>query len=253
MCNQKKTAAFEYFVSKLVGLDLKKRRLIGLVKKKPLSEREEKKLNERLSEYSMTRYMKLLYFLCLTEAKQKKKRQKERQRETERIEKLLGKWPTKLLRVLRDVDPNDYLLGTFDYFGAYLNGPIEVDIYENRLYGGVFSLFTFEEGRLKLRGENLADGAKKILEETSPAVRKAIDRALSELRNKGSKIVPNKSILEQDTISLVELSHSLNSNVWPACFYYDKLGGSISQLFQNDRTLLDAEVLEFENQLIWKA
>lgn len=244
MCNLKKTAAFEYFVSKLVGLDLKK------------GPDDVEKLNKKLSEYPMTRYMKLLYFLCLTEAKQKKERQRKTQRKTKRIEKLLGKWPTKLLRVLRvlrDVDPNDYLLGTFDYFGAYLNGPIEVDIYENRLYGGVFSLFTFEEGRLKLRGENLADGAKKILEETSPAVRKAIDRALSELGNKVSKIVPNKSILEQDTISLVELSHSLNSNVWPACFYYDKLGGSISQLFQNDRTLLDAEVLEFENQLIWKA
>ena len=241
MCNQKKTAAFEYFVSKLVGLDLKKRRLIGLVKKKPLSEREEKKLNERLSEYSMTRYMKLLYFLCLTDAKRKEKIKK--------IENSLGKWPAKLLGALIGFYHNDFFFNTFDYFGAYHNAPVVVDIYENRLYGGVFSLFTFEEGRLKLRGENLADGAKKILEETSPAVRRAIDRALSKLQNKGSKIVPNKSILKQDTTSLVELSHSLNSNVWPACFYYDKQGGSISQLFQNDRTLLDAEVREFKEQL----
>lgn len=219
MYNLKKTAAFEYFVSKLVGLDLKK----------GLNNVEE--LNNKLSEYSMTRYMRLLYFLCLTEAKQ----------EIERV--AVG---------IKGGTPNYYLLNTFDNFKAYHNGPVEVDIYENRLYEGIFSLFTFEEGRLKLRGqdEDLAGRAKNILEETSPAVQEAIDDALSELRNKGSKIVPNKSILEQDTTPLVELSHKLNPAVWPACFYYNKQGGSISQLFQNDRTLLEAEVLKFENQLI---
>lgn len=211
MCNLKKTAAFEYFVSKLVGLDLEK------------GQGNVEELNNKLSEYPMTRYMKLLYFLCLTEAKQ--------EREKEAV-------------------PSDILLTTFDKFEAYRNGPVEVDIYENRLYGGIFSLFTFEEGRLKLRGENLADGAKKILEETSPAVQKAIDDALSELRNKGSKIVPNKSILEQDTIPLVELSHKLTPAVWLACFYYNKVGGSISQLFRKDSSLLAAEIKEFEKQLI---
>lgn len=230
MCNQKKTAAFEYFVSKLVGLDLEKEkrkrrlRLIDLGKKKTLS--KENDLNKKLSEYSMTRYMKLLYFLCLTDANQEEK----------------GK---------EGAVPDDNLLKTFDNFEAYLNGPVEVDIYENRLYEGIFTLFTFEEGRLRLRKKRLARKAKKILKETSPEVRKAIGGALSDLRDKGSKIVPNKSILEQDTISLVELSHSLNSDVWPACFYYNKQGGSISQLFREDSSLLDAEVKEFEKNLIY--
>ncbi len=222
MCNLKKTAAFEYFVSKLVGLDLKK------------GPDDEEELNNKLSEYPMTRYMKLLYFLCMMEAKQKRDR---------------------IAKEAAGGTPKHDLLDTFDNFEAYLNGPVEVDIYENRLNEGIFSLFTFEEGRLKLRGqeEDLADRAKEILEETSPAVQKAIDDALSELRNKGSKIVPNKSILEQDTTPLVELSHKLTPAVWPACFYYDQLGGSISQLFRKDSSLLDAEVLEFENQLIWIA
>ena len=174
----------------------------------------------------MTRYMKLLYFLCLTDANQEEK----------------GK---------EGAVPDDNLLKTFDNFEAYLNGPVEVDIYENRLYEGIFTLFTFEEGRLRLRKKRLARKAKKILKETSPEVRKAIGGALSDLRDKGSKIVPNKSILEQDTISLVELSHSLNSDVWPACFYYNKQGGSISQLFREDSSLLDAEVKEFEKNLIY--
>lgn len=217
MCNLKKTAAFEYFVSKLVGLDLKK------------GPDDVEELNDKLSEYPMTRYMKLLYFLCMMEAKQKRDR---------------------IAKGAAGVVPKHDLLDTFDNFEAYLNGPVEVDIYENRLNEGIFSLFTFEEGRLKLRREGLDSKANDVLGETSPVVQKAIDDALSELRNKGSKIVPNKSILEQDTISLVELSHSLNSDVWPACFYYNKQGGSISQLFRKDSSLLDAEVLEFENQLI---
>ena len=216
MCNLKKTAAFEYFVSKLVGLDLKK-------SPDDMKKLNEEELNKKLSEYPMTRYMKLLYFLCLTEAKQERE---------------------------KGAVPSDILLTTFDKFEAYLNGPVEVDIYENRLYEGMFSLFSFENGKLKLRREDLADRAEYVLKETSPAVQKAIDDALSELSGKRSKIVPNKSILEQDTTSLVELSHKLNPNVWPACFYYDKLGGSISLLFRGDSALLNAEVLEFEKQLM---
>lgn len=217
MCNLKKTAAFEYFVSKLVGLDLKK------------GPDDVEELNKKLSEYPMTRYMKLLYFLCMMEAKQKRDR---------------------IAKGAAGVVPKHDLLDTFDNFEAYLNGPVEVDIYENRLNEGMFSLFSFENGKLKLRGEDFTDRAKYVLKETSPAIQKDIDDALSELSGKGSKIVPNKSILEQDTTSLVELSHKLNPNVWPTCFYYDKLGGSISQLFRKDSTLLYAEVLEFEKQLM---
>ncbi|WP_148297502.1 hypothetical protein [Porphyromonas gingivicanis] len=173
--------------------------------------------------------MKLLYFLCLTDAKQERER--------------IAKQPA-------GAAPKDCLLNTFDNFVAYRNGPVEVDIYENRLDEGEFSLFTFESGRLKLRTEGLASRAKNILEETNSEVQEAIESALSELRGRGSKIVPNKSILEQDTTAVVELSHNLTPDVWPACFYYDKLGGNISQLFQRNRALLEAEVLEFEKQLM---
>lgn len=210
MCNLKKTAAFEYFVSKLVGLDLNK------------CPSDVGNLNKELSEYSMTRYMKLLYFFCLTDVKRKRDSAN----------------PPKGTNILLDI---------FDNFKAYLNGPVEVDIYENRLNEGMFSLFTFENGRLKLR-KGLDSRAQNVLKETSQEVQNAIAAALSELSGKGSKIVKNKSILKQDTTALVELAHNLSPDVWPACFYYNEEKGEISRLFKN-KTLLNAEAQEFERQL----
>ena len=224
MCNLKKTAAFEYFVSKLVGLDLKK--------SPSVKELDVEKLNNKLSEYSMTRYMKLLYFFCLTDAKREIYNNRRR------------------AELPEETDHNGGLLEIFNNFEAYLNGPVEVDIYENRLNKGMFSLFTFEDGRLELRKDEFLNRAQKVLDETSSAVQDAIDGAYSELENKKLKILPNgKSILEQDTTPLVEVAHNLSPNVWPACFYYNKEKGKISQLLKNERELLHSEIQKFESQL----
>lgn len=227
MCNLEKTAAFEYFVSKLVGLDLKK--------SPSVKELDVEKLNNKLSEYSMTRYMKLLYFFCLTDAKREIYNNNRRRAE-----------------LPEETDHNGGLLKIFDNFAAYLNGPVEVDIYENRLNKGMFSLFTFEDGRLELRKDEFLNRAQKVLNETSPAVQDAIDGAYSELENKKLKILPNdKSILEQDTTPLVEVAHNLSPNVWPACFYYNENKGKISELLLlKKRDLLYTEIQKFENQLM---
>ena len=227
MCNLEKTAAFEYFVSKLVGLDLKK--------SPSVKELDVEKLNNKLSEYSMTRYMKLLYFFCLTDAKREIYNNRRR------------------AELPEETDHNGGLLEIFNNFEAYLNGPVEVDIYENRLNKGMFSLFTFEDGRLELRKDEFLNRAQKVLDETSSAVQDAIDGAYSELENKKLKILPNgKSILEQDTTPLVEVAHNLSPNVWPACFYYNKEKGKISQLLKNERELLHSEIQKFESQLKYR-
>lgn len=57
-----KIATFEYFVIKLIGLDLEHENLVDI------SPTKRKELNEKLSEYPMTRYMVLLYFICLKDA-----------------------------------------------------------------------------------------------------------------------------------------------------------------------------------------
>lgn len=220
MCRLKKTAAFEYVVSKLIGLDLTKEAVI--------TPQRMKELNNKLSEYPMTRYMKLLYFLCLTEAMQERE-------ETSRD------W--------RVQEPKNRLLGVFDNFVALRNGHVEIDIYENRLNEGMFSLFTFEDGRLKLREGSLTRETEDVLRETDSDIRRAVDEALNTLGGMSSKIVQDKSILEQDTTALVELSHSLDPDVWPACYYYDRQEGRISELFRADETLLEAELEAFKKQL----
>lgn len=103
---------------------------------------------------------------------------------------------------------------------------------------------------LELRKDEFLNRAQKVLDETSSAVQDAIDGAYSELENKKLKILPNgKSILEQDTTPLVEVAHNLSPNVWPACFYYNKEKGKISQLLKNERELLHSEIQKFESQL----
>jgi hypothetical protein len=229
MCNLKKTAAFEYFVSKLAGINLR-----NLEKSPSVKELDVEKLNNKLSEYSMTRYMKLLYFFCLTDAKREIYNNRRR------------------AELPEETDHNGSLLEIFNNFAAYLNGPVEVDIYENRLNKGVFSLFTFEDGRLRLelRKDEFLNRAQKVLNETNSAIQDAIDGAYSELENKKLKILPNdKSILEQDTTPLVEVAHNLSPNVWPACFYYNEEKGKISELLKK-RDLLYAEIQKFENQLM---
>lgn len=230
MCRIKKTAAFEYIVTKLIGLDLKKENLAAM------DPTRRKELNEKLSEYPMTRYMKLLYFLCLTEAIVE--RDKQKTNATPQDENAKTKMPE--------------LLKLFDNFNAYRNGPVDIDIYENRRNEGMFSLFTFEsDGMLKLRVDDLDSKASSVLNETDVALQNAVDGALKVLEQKSSKIIPSKSILEQSTTAVVELSHNLSPNVWNDCFYYNKQNGEISVLFQNagGGAILADEISAFEKSL----
>ncbi|WP_311354858.1 hypothetical protein [Alloprevotella tannerae] len=230
MCRIKKTAAFEYIVTKLIGLDLKKENMAAMDPAK------RKELNEKLSEYPMTRYMKLLYFLCLKDTQIKKDEQVSNNTFTG--------WD--------NLKTTATLLNVFDNFVAYQNGPVEIDIYENRRNEGMFSLFTFENnGQLKLRENNLDSKAKSVLNETDNNLETAVDDALKALDENGSKIIPGKSILEQSTTAVVELSHKLDPNVWNDCFYYNKQDGKISELFQiaGGGAILQAEVTAFQNSL----
>lgn len=178
-----------------------------------------KELNEKLSEYPMSRYMVLLYFVCLKDAQIK-------------------------------TNKSTQLFNIFDSFVAYRNGPTESEIYSNRRYVGVFNLFTFEDnGMLKLREKDFDSKASTILNEVSKDTQISIDIAVESLKQVGSKIVPSKSILEHSTTAVVELSHNLNPKVWHDCFYYDKQKGKISKLFQNADILVD-EIDVFEKSLI---
>lgn len=230
MCRIKKTAAFEYIVTKLIGLDLKKENLAAMDPTK------RKELNEKLSEYPMTRYMELLYFLCLTDT------------QIEKDEQVLNNTFTSW----DNLKTTATLLNVFDNFVAYENGPVEIDIFENRRNEGMFSLFTFESnGMLKLREKDLDSKAKSVLNETDNNLETAVDDALKALDENGSKIIPGKSILEQSTTAVVELSHKLDPNVWNDCFYYNKQDGKISVLFQNagGGDILADEISAFEKSL----
>ena len=231
MCRIKKTAAFEYIVTKLIGLDLKNEDMAAM------DPTRRKELNEKLSEYPMTRYMKLLYFLCLKDTQIKKDKQVSNNTFTG--------WDDLK-------NNNKLLLNVFNNFVAYKNGPVDIDIYENRRNEGMFSLFTFEsDGMLKLRVDDLDSKASSVLNETDVALQNAVDGALKVLEQKSSKIIPSKSILEQSTTAVVELSHKLDPNVWNDCFYYNKQDGKISKLFQKDGggAILQAEVTAFQNSL----
>ncbi len=231
MCRIKKTAAFEYIVTKLIGLDLKNEDMAAM------DPTRRKELNEKLSEYPMTRYMKLLYFLCLKDTQIKKDEQVSNNTFTG--------WDDLK-------NNNKLLLNVFNNFVAYKNGPVDIDIYENRRNEGMFSLFTFEsDGMLKLRVDDLDSKASSVLNETDVALQNAVDGALKVLEQKSSKIIPSKSILEQSTTAVVELSHKLDPNVWNDCFYYNKQDGKISKLFQKDGggAILQAEVTAFQNSL----
>lgn len=231
MCRIKKTAAFEYIVTKLIGLDLKNENLAAM------DPTRRKELNEKLSEYPMTRYMKLLYFLCLKDT--------QREKDAQDSNKTFTSWDNLK-------NNNKLLLNVFNNFVAYENGPVEIDIYENRRNEGMFSLFTFESnGMLKLREKDLDSKANSVLNETDKSLETAVDDALKALNENSSKIIPGRSILEQSTTAVVELSHNLSPNVWNDCFYYNKQNGEISVLFQNagGGDILADEISAFEKSL----
>lgn len=212
MCRLRKIAVFEFFVSKLIGLDSTK---IG-----KMTSREIEEFDQKLSDYTMARYMRLLYFLCLADAKQR------------------GETGT---------NSGGKLLSIFDNFVAYRNGPIEEDIYLNRQNEGVFTHFIFEEGRLKLRQKSDSSPLPEMVEE---ADQKAVAKALEELgRLRIGDTHRGKSILEQTDMVLVDLSHSLSQEVWPAAYFYSEQDGRISKILE-DAEILQKEITAFMSKCI---
>ena len=212
MCRLRKIAVFEFFVSKLIDLDSTK---IGKT-----TSREIEEFDQKLSDYTMARYMRLLYFLCLADAKQR------------------GETETK---------SGGKLLSIFDNFVAYRNGPIEEDIYLNRQNEGVFTHFIFEEGRLKLRQKPDSLPLPEMVEE---ADQEAIVEALEELGQlRTGDTHRGKSILEQTDTVLVDLSHSLSQEVWPAAYYYSEQDGRISKILE-DAEILQKEITAFMSKCI---
>lgn len=212
MCRLRKIAVFEFFVSKLIGLDSTK---IG-----KMTSREIEEFDQKLSDYTVTRYMKLLYFLCLADAKQR------------------GETGT---------NSGGKLLSIFDNFVAYRNGPIEEDIYLNLQDEGVFTHFIFEEGRLKLRQKSDSSPLPEMVEE---ADQKAVAKALEELgRLRIGDTHRGKSILEQTDMVLVDLSHSLSQEVWLAAYYYSEQDGRISKILE-DAEILQKEITAFMSKCI---
>ena len=212
MCRLRKIAVFEFFVSKLIGLDSTK---IG-----KMTSREIEEFDQKLSDYTVTRYMKLLYFLCLADAKQR------------------GETGT---------NSGGKLLSIFDNFVAYRNGPIEEDIYLNRQNEGVFTHFIFEEGRLKLRQKSDSSPLPEMVEE---ADQKAVAKALEELEKcQIGKTCQEKSVLQQTDTVLVDLSHELSQDVWPAAYYYSEQDGRISKILE-DAEILQKEITAFMSKCI---
>ncbi|ERJ88921.1 hypothetical protein HMPREF1989_00151 [Porphyromonas gingivalis F0566] len=211
MCRLRKTAVFEFFVSKLIGLDL--------AKIKEMTSGEIEEFNKKLSDYSMTRYMKLLYFLCLVDAGEEKEG---------------GEGETK---------SGEKLLSIFDNFVAYRNGPIEEDIFLNRQNEGEFTHFIFEEGCLKLRQKSDLSLLPEMVENTD---QEAVDKALEELEKcQIGKTCREKSVLQQTDTVLVDLSHELSQDVWPAAYYYSKAGGKMSTILLGQDGVRQNEVKTF--------
>lgn len=141
---------------------------------------------------------------------------------------------------------NRDLFHTFENFKAYLNGPVEVDIYENRKSKDLFSTFIFDGKRFKIIGEDFVE----IFESLDVGIKLLIDNSISYLKSKGSVFCPDRDIPSHSTTALVELSRSLSNKVWEECFYYNKFTGSISKLFDNDPSLIDLERSNLISKLI---
>lgn len=141
---------------------------------------------------------------------------------------------------------NKDLFHTFDNFKAYLNGPVEVDIYENRNSNDLFQTFIFDGKRFKVIGENFIE----TFEDLDVGIKLLIDNSISFLKSKSSVFCPDRNILYHSTVALVDFFRSLIDKVWKECFYYNKFKGSISKLFESDPSLIDLEGSSFISKLI---
>ena len=210
MCRLPKIAVFEFFVSKLIGLDLAK---IG-----KMAPWKIKEFDQKLSDYTMTRYMKLLYFLCLVDAGGE------------------GGGET---------NSGGKLLKIFNNFVAYQRGPVEEDIYRKRHEEEAFVLFTYEQGCLKLK-----QGSDSLSLMVPKADQEAVANALEVLGqcHIGDTGLEKNILEEKEDTVLVELSHNLSKEVWPDAFYYSEKGGKISKILE-DAEILQKEITAFYEQM----
>ena len=183
-----KISLFKYILLRLVGLDFRE----SFVNKQYY--------NQLLSEITMTKAMKRLYFLCLLDAK-------------------FG---------------DGKLFEVFDDFRAYLRGPVEESIYLSRHDNKGCPLVYEDENYSIIDCRLLED----ITDELDNNLLIDADKAIFLLR--GSTLKENgEKIVDLDDTRLVDLSRSLSHKVWADCFYYSELGGSISRKLKEPGILED--------------
>lgn len=175
-----KISLFKYILLRLVGLDFRE------------SFVNEQYYNLLLSEITMTKAMKRLYFLCLLDAK-------------------FG---------------DGKLFEVFDDFRAYLRGPVEESIYLNRHNNRGFSPLVYKYENYSIIDSRLLEDITDELVDNNLLI--DADKAIfllrvSTLKENGEKIV------DLDDTRLVDLSRSLSHKVWADCFYYNEFEGSISR------------------------
>lgn len=138
-----KIVAFEYFLSCLLEKETGE----------DVKALTKDKINETLSKYGWIHINKLLYFTVL--------------------QSQMGK----------NTDGKTPLLGIFDKFTAYPKGPVEADIYENRIYG-IFFAFDVKADNNKLVLRDYSDIDKRISyikesdgleEEVRDLIKKSVD------------------------------------------------------------------------------
>lgn len=165
---------------------------------KEITNRQQGLDNEVLKSFSFTRFMKLLYFTCLESV---------------------------------NVENSDIgLFKIFRKFLAYENGPVEVDVYNNRSFlfrykfNGRFLERRKKEDEQKENEEKLYEVYSNKLEGYKEE-KKAIDEAIKKLRKR------NKDIFHmENTIFLVELSHNLKLWKSASFFSYPIIDTSIKSL-----------------------
>lgn len=198
-----KISLFKYILLRLVGLDFRK----SFVNKQYY--------NLLLSEITMTKAMKRLYFLCLLDAK-------------------FG---------------DGKLFEVFDDFRAYLRGPVEESIYLNRHDNRGISPLIYKDENYSIIDHMNGDSRllKDITEELSDNLLIAADKAIFLLRGSTLKESGDK-IMDLDDTRLVDLSRSLSHKVWADCFYYSEFGGEISRKLK-EPGILEEEIRCFINKV----
>lgn len=199
----KKVTTFEEVVLRLIDWET--------LKKSPDTIRE---ANRKLEGYSMTRYMKLLYFLCIADAMPEGSRS---------------------------------LLKTFNSFKAYQYGPVEEGIYLRRTIPGAFVYFGFDMDRRILQ---FKDANTDMVEKRREAVAGVFtnDKIQFDAIDSAIEVLGGKQFLTADAATLVSLSHSLEA--WQQCYYYDQNQGDMSAYLASEAERINSEIEGFKDLCI---